>query len=248
MSKNLWLPFSINIALLACAFPVISMLPEPVDSQVRTLASIESRDISAEVDPLLDEQGGSPSRLSNAFETHRGLFQSILHALKKTRALLTGRRNFQVLLVSFFLTALASSDTKLLVQYISKRYEWTFAQAGYMLSAKAIVNFTLLAIVVPRIIKSSMSTKAVHGSEVRLNYLGAEISILVSVVGVLCVALALKFWMLLAGESGMTLDRLRDADHASSNDIRARIGTTSVHYVAREIATYSACELRHTRL
>ncbi|KAH5125295.1 hypothetical protein HBH71_005050 [Parastagonospora nodorum] len=198
MSKTLWLPFWINIALLACAFPVISMLPEPADSKVRTLASIESTDISAGVGPLLDEQGGSPSRFSNAFETHLGLFQSILHALQKIRALLTGRRNFQVLLVSFFLTALASSDTKLLVQYISKRYEWTFAQAGYMLSAKAIVNFTLLAIVVPRIIKSSMSTKAVHGSEVRLNYLGAEISILVSVLGVLCVALALKFWMLLA--------------------------------------------------
>jgi hypothetical protein len=66
-----------------------------------------------------------------------------------------------------------------------------------MLSAKAIVNFTLLAIIVPRIIRNSMSTTTVHGSEVRLNFLGAEASILISVVGVLCVALAAKFWMLL---------------------------------------------------
>lgn len=70
-----------------------------------------------------------------------------------------------------------------------------------MLSAKAIVNFTLLAIIVPRVIKSSMSSKAVHGSEIRLNYLGAQASILISVVGVLCVAVAFKFWMLLAGKS-----------------------------------------------
>ena len=69
-----------------------------------------------------------------------------------------------------------------------------------MLSAKAIVNFTLLTIVVPRIIKTSMLSKAVHNSEVSLNYLGAEISILISVVGVLCVALAFRFWMLLAGK------------------------------------------------
>lgn len=62
-----------------------------------------------------------------------------------------------------------------------------------MLSVKAIVNFTLLAIVVPRIIQRSMSSKAIHGSEVRLNFLGAEISILVSVIGVICVALAFKF-------------------------------------------------------
>jgi hypothetical protein len=45
-----------------------------------------------------------------------------------------------------------------------------------------------------------MASKTVHGSEVRLNYLGAEASILISVIGVLCVALAFKFWMLLAGE------------------------------------------------
>lgn len=249
MSWNLWLPFWINIVLLTCAFPVIRMLPEPTNSQVKTLATVESADMLAEVaESLLEEQVGSAGRFSKAFETHPGLFQSIVHALQKMRALLTGRRNFQVLLVSFFLTALASSDTKLLVQYISKRYEWTFAQAGYMLSAKAIVNFTLLALVVPRIIKSSMSTKAVHGSEVRLNYLGAEISILVSVIGVLCVALAFKFWMLLAGEFEMALHGLRYADHTSFNDIRARIGAASVHYVACQITAYSACEFRYTRL
>jgi hypothetical protein len=45
-----------------------------------------------------------------------------------------------------------------------------------------------------------MASKTVHGSEVRLNYLGAEASIMISVIGVLCVALAFRFWMLLAGE------------------------------------------------
>lgn len=67
-----------------------------------------------------------------------------------------------------------------------------------MLSAKAIVNFTLLAIVVPRLIRKSMASATVHGSEIRLNFLGAEASIIISVVGVLCVAVAFKFWMLLA--------------------------------------------------
>ncbi|USP82389.1 uncharacterized protein yc1106_09663 [Curvularia clavata] len=42
-----------------------------------------------------------------------------------------------------------------------------------------------------------MSSRTIHGSEVRLNILGAELSIAISVVGVLCVALAFKFWMLL---------------------------------------------------
>lgn len=67
-----------------------------------------------------------------------------------------------------------------------------------MLSAKAIVNFTLLAIIVPRLIRKLMSSRTVHKSDVRLNYLGAEVSILISIVGVLSVALAFRFWMLLA--------------------------------------------------
>jgi hypothetical protein len=205
MSKNLWLPFWINIVLLACAVPTISLLPGTKDLHIGTITSAEPYSGNAEeAGPLLDEREARTSRYSTAFETHPGFYQSVIHAVHKIVRLMSGRRNFQILLVSFFLTALASSDTKLLVQYISKRYGWTFAQAGYMLSAKAIVNFTLLAIAVPRIIKSTMSSNAVRGSDVRLNYLGAEISILVSVVGVLCVALALRFWMLLAGTSVLT--------------------------------------------
>ncbi|EMD89662.1 hypothetical protein COCC4DRAFT_68476 [Bipolaris maydis ATCC 48331] len=196
MSNSLWLPFWLNIALLLCAIPTISLLPSI--SKTPTLSTTSdsvSQDPDEEAGPLLP---GRTTRHGEDFERHASFFQSILHATRKMRRLVIGRRKFQVLLCSFFLTALASSDTKLLVQYISKRYEWTFAQAGYMLSAKALVNFTLLAIIVPRIIRTSMSSKTVHGSEVRLNIIGAEVSIAVSVVGVLCVALASRFWMLLA--------------------------------------------------
>jgi hypothetical protein len=207
MSRNLWLPFWINIVLLACAVPATNMLPESQGSHVKTIASADrGSEAAEEAGRLLDDHDESPSRYSSAFNSHASIVQSMIQAIRRLIRLIVGRRNFQVLLVSFFLTALASSDTKLLVQYISKRYEWTFAQAGYMLSAKAIVNFTLLAIVVPRIIKSS--TQAVYRSEVRVFYLCAEISILVSVVGVLCVALAFKFWMLLAGKHKFSISRI----------------------------------------
>ncbi|KAH7078419.1 hypothetical protein FB567DRAFT_135252 [Paraphoma chrysanthemicola] len=198
MSRYLWLPFYINIVLLACAVPIVRLLPGFRDAPVRTIVSAESsNEANGEAGPLLRESEDDERHYINAFETRPSIIRRMRRTMNKMAGLVIGRPNFQILLSSFFLTALASSDTKLLVQYISKRYEWTFAQAGYMLSAKAIVNFTLLAIVVPRIVKSSVSSKAVHGSEIRLNYLGAQISILVSVIGVLCVAVAFKFWMLL---------------------------------------------------
>ncbi|KAF1366135.1 hypothetical protein EJ07DRAFT_161171 [Lizonia empirigonia] len=202
MSWSIWLPFLINIGLLTCAVPTIMLLPETARSTlISSSASLPKRSNLEDVEeagPLLEERYHSPDQYANAFERPSGFAQETVHAARKLVSLVKGRQNFQVLLCSFFLTALASSDTKLLVQYISKRYEWTFAQAGFMLSAKAIVNFTLLAVIVPRIINRSISPRTVHGSEVRLNFLGAEASILISVVGVFCVALAFKFWMLLA--------------------------------------------------
>ncbi|KAF1834478.1 hypothetical protein BDW02DRAFT_331432 [Decorospora gaudefroyi] len=196
MSKNLWLPFWINIVLLACAIPTIRMLPGTKNMHTFT-SSVEIGESVQESESLLRQRDASPDLYATAFETHPNIFQSIVYTVRNMRSKILGRQKFQVLLCSFFLTALASSDTKLLVQYISKRYEWTFAAAGYMLSAKALVNFALLAVVVPRIIHTSMSSNIVHGSETRLTILGAEISIMISVVGVLCVAMAFKVWMML---------------------------------------------------
>jgi hypothetical protein len=129
MSRNLWLPFWINLALLACAVPTVRMLP-----MTRDLLNITSTSgvdgASEEAGPLLEERVTSPDRYASAFQAHPGIYCSIVHAVRTMKCLVTGRRNFQILLCSFFLTALASSDTKLLVQYISKRYEWTFAEVS----------------------------------------------------------------------------------------------------------------------
>ena len=131
MSKNLWLPFWINIALLACAVPTISTLP--TFYQATSITSIERIDRSlGEAGPLLEERDSSSELYVKAFEVRPGILQSVPHAVRKMGRLVTGRRNFQVLLCSFFLTALASSDTKLLVQYISARYEWTFAEVSFI--------------------------------------------------------------------------------------------------------------------
>lgn len=136
MSKSVWLPFWINIVLLTFAVPTIAMLPRTTTttkSPPATLTSnTEQNDLEDvdEIGPLLGEDPAGLHRYSNAFERRHGAFQNITHTVYKLISLIKGRRNFQVLLCSFFLTALASSDTKLLVQYISKRYEWTFAEVG----------------------------------------------------------------------------------------------------------------------
>ncbi|GKT47568.1 MFS efflux pump atnC [Colletotrichum spaethianum] len=104
-----------------------------------------------------------------------------------------------LLLISFVLTSLASSDTKLLVQYISKRYGWTFASTGYLLSAKAVVNFTLLTVIIPAILRSSQRKSRHIPPELashRMNMYYAKICLVVSIFGALAIALATQIWVL----------------------------------------------------
>ncbi|GME44491.1 MFS transporter [Neofusicoccum parvum] len=103
--------------------------------------------------------------------------------------LVIGRRNFQIhLLGGFLLPALASSNTHLLPQYTSKRYGWKFEHVGYLLSVKAAVNITLLALVIPTTMRVLL--KRMPGREVRLNYRGAQASLAVSILGALSIAAA----------------------------------------------------------
>lgn len=184
MTILLWLPFWIGIALLLIAVPVIRMLPDHTpasrcsDEQSRPLLS----------SPLLKAQDANPSML-----------YSVKERLRKLRAVLGSHsRNFSLMLVCFLLTSLASSDTKLLVQYISKRYHWTFASAGYLISGKAVVNFALLTLVVPRVLRSvtrSRAGESPRGPD-QINILFANACFSVSILGALAISMAFTIWVL----------------------------------------------------
>jgi hypothetical protein len=185
MTVALSLPFFIGICLLFLAVPVVSLLPIPRhrseilqpgtgnDEQRRPLIS----------SPVLKAQSSTSP-----------VWLSILERVGTLFSVVTSRsRNLGLLLAGFFLTALASSDTKLLAQYISKRYSWTFASAGYLLSAKAVVNFVLLTFVVPATLRSARSY-AVSSDRANLRY--ARICLVVSVLGALAIGLARAIWLL----------------------------------------------------
>ena len=184
MSLNLWLPFFIGIGLLVAAMPVIARLV--------FLEPTESERIEEQERPLLSHDRDDTNHSSPA--------TAVLDRFTVLRNIITSHpRNFSLLLISFFLTSLASSDTKLLPQYISKRYGWTFASAGYLLSGKAVVNFVLLTVVVPRVLRSQhlaapRSAQPHHFDLVHLRY--AKLCLFVSVVGAFAIAISFSMWML----------------------------------------------------
>ena len=185
MSWFLWLPFWLGICLLLCAIPAISMLPN------HTIPSTElfSDDDDAQSHPLLS------SPLLKAQDSDQSWFRSVVNRFKSLQNILASHpRNFTLMLITFFLASLASSDTKLLVQYISKRYNWTFASAGYLISGKAVVNFVLLTVVIPRILRSGPSSSTQSTDKVNVRY--ANICLAISVAGALAIAVAATVWLL----------------------------------------------------
>ncbi len=192
MTATLWLPFLISICLLLLAVPTISLLPS--GNTLHEAAPFPTAQDDEQRQPLM------PSPILKAQKSNSSLWNSIRDRIRVLWSTVASHpRNLVLLLISFLLTSLASSDTKLLPQYISKRYHWTFASAGYLLSGKAVVNFLLLTFVVPGILRSTQTANSQQSrSEIsdRVNVRYARICLVVSVFGAVAIALAGTIWLL----------------------------------------------------
>ncbi|KAJ2899139.1 hypothetical protein MKZ38_003386 [Zalerion maritima] len=190
MSVLLWLPFMIGIFLLCLAILVIFRIHPTVTS------NHPEADSRQQSQPLLSSPLLKAQNPGNRTKTLPAIFSRI----KTLKLIITSHPlNFTLLLLAFLLTSLASSDTKLLAQYISKRYNWTFASAGYLLSTKAIVNFTLLTYVVPKVLRSRHEKHmalANPPSPDRENVTYAKMCLVISVLGAFFISLAAEIWLL----------------------------------------------------
>jgi len=223
MSLSLWLPFWTGMLLLLLALPAIRRLP-PL-SPIPDYAAVAVMDDDAEDEaPLL--RPASPKH-PTVFD-HHSVTTAVANRFRTIFSIVTSYpRNFSLLLFCFFLTSLASSDTKLLTQYISKRYGWKFTSVGYLLSGKAVFNFFFLYLVLPAILRWRESVRssrdnvrgrsrsppprvreegrAADGDEEtaaavvasKVNARYAIICIVISVLGALAIAVAWSIWLLI---------------------------------------------------
>jgi MFS family permease len=187
MSVNLWLPFWIGISLLVLALPIALSLPKHV--------AVVTEDEIEETRPLLIRT--TPSGSESIISVHHpgSLYNRAVIHIKYTISHIKSRPMFQLLIGIFFLASFASSNSPLFVQYISKRYRWTFSQAGYLLSVKAAVNVTLLTVIVPFLVHLA-SKFGTPGLDININ--GTRINLAISIIGAICIAAAPKIGFLIA--------------------------------------------------
>ncbi|KAK3376883.1 major facilitator superfamily domain-containing protein [Lasiosphaeria ovina] len=194
MSIALELPLWIGVALLLLAIFVVPMLPSEPSYLRHRHDHVDDNDVA----PLL------PASSSSRGMQKRGVVALAADRFRAILDILTyPSRNFSLLLCCFFCTSLASSDTKLLPQYISKRYGWTFASVGYLLSSKAVLNFVVLTFVIPLVLRLRQPTFEATASppqrqeaadRANINY--AHICLAFSALGAAAIALSPTIWLL----------------------------------------------------
>jgi hypothetical protein len=197
MSLNVWLPFWIGLSLLIIiAIPITSMLPgKPSTPQTSGFGLF----FGDEQGPLLEQYQTPehfPSRLQP--QSWNSVYRRARSHVKEMTDSILDRPRFQLLLGIFFLASFASSNSALLIQYISKRFHWTFAQAGYLLSAKAVVNVLLLTVIVPTSVRLAISKLGLTAQQININ--AAQISIAISIMGAICIGISLNIAFLVAGK------------------------------------------------
>ncbi len=127
LSQNMWLPFWVGLVCLGAAAPLTILLPrgDHGKSKRSRRPSRSTNEQEHESTPLL---AASPSievkgKMSSASKAVRDSITGYKEVLSESRS-------FQTMLVVFFLKGAAISSNLLLLQYISKRYHWTFAQVS----------------------------------------------------------------------------------------------------------------------
>lgn len=223
MSLNLCLPFVIGVMLLLMCILVIPGAASP----------------SAPPSILRPEEGAASPLLQRRSSTDLKIDQtgpkSLSTEVKSSLVAIARQlqdRSFCLLLAVFFAASLASSNTPLLPQYISKRYGWSFAEAGILLSTKASINVLLLTIAVPYFIRQRLARPLAVGRTV--NITGAKFSLVASIIGAVAIGLSGQIWQLLLGTISffrLILDQ-KLSEHSICR-IRDWFGPDSVHHVSR---------------
>lgn len=213
MDLHIYLPFYIGLFFLFLAtIMILKIHQSPLSKSYFYHNSSDSESSEPSLVSLRPEP--IPSPLQFCYSTARVLCSkistiiwAILDRLSVLRTIISSHPfNFSLLLLSFALTSLASSDTKLLPQYISARYNWSFVSAGYLLSAKAVVNFFLLTCIVPCILRTRQERKTrrpdanhlfadqASGDQDNVQY--AKICLIISIFGALFISAAMTIELL----------------------------------------------------
>ncbi|KAJ8120098.1 hypothetical protein ONZ43_g3107 [Nemania bipapillata] len=199
MTVDIWLPFYIGLGFLITAIALITLLPQPASANT---------DAKPTTSNMIDEVTEDTPFLSHSAElndepttSHSGKDEGTRSAfserVKSIYSSLYNNANYAKLLLIVLLFGISSSNIGILILYLSKRYEQTFVQAGYLFSIKGVVNILLLVVIVP--FWSTLWPLDTIESQIRLALVGLQVSTIIQCIGLLIIGFAPELWPAILG-------------------------------------------------
>jgi hypothetical protein len=122
MTRSVWIPLIAALCFELLGFVFLVPLPETLPEKI---AEDTTADPHLSSDPLEREEEQRPLLDSDEMDSKK---PSSLHELKESLSFLTRDTAVAALVFTFLASKVGRQSTDLLVQYVSKRYEWTIAQ------------------------------------------------------------------------------------------------------------------------
>lgn len=207
VTVNVWAPFYLGIVLQLGQYLLVPFLPQTrADPRANISPPPDEEDLllprGINTTSILNCSGGGnivPTR--TALPTRSPVLGcSVLQALPSIRycaELFFQNTKVALMLAGFFVTTLGRSFIGTLLQYVSIRYDWTLAHAGYLLSLKSLTSMLLFLLILPGV---TTYFSKFHGVSVRkINLTVARVSIALLAAGSMLVGISTSPRLLIPG-------------------------------------------------
>ncbi|KAM0349700.1 hypothetical protein ACHAPU_003529 [Fusarium lateritium] len=139
MHKNTWIPLLLAVAFQGLSVILALALPE-------TLPVTDGKKYDQDAD---DMSSIATSSETEAPSKSHGKWTSWFTRNKHSFDFVIKDRALSALVFTFLISKVGRQAANMLFQYVSKRYGWTLAQAGFLISLRAGVNIALFTAILP---------------------------------------------------------------------------------------------------
>ncbi|OAA38902.1 Major facilitator superfamily domain, general substrate transporter [Metarhizium rileyi] len=172
-----WLPMYCGLACLWLATAVVFSVPRMLVKNHRRV------------------KGREPDKLR--VTTARTTRQRLVDIGKAAVWFARGNILVTVLLLTFLVTSLGRLAQEILLQYITKRYGWSWSEAGLLLSVQAFLTLMLLTVILP-LASQTLARKTTLATQSRSFWL-ARVSVLMSALGAFTIGLSERVTLMSVG-------------------------------------------------
>ena len=183
LSYSAWLAMLTSIGILCASVLIIFAFPETKGFASKTKQARSSMSLE------LDEYGVHATMKHASYnDSSLGRLKRKMRSIRKESGFILDNSGVSVLLLTFFVYKISRGAGAFFVQYVSKRYDWTIANANYLISVKAFFNVFLFTTMLPFAAWWLSEKRGIKGN--KKEFFLAKISIMLLFFGTVGIGLA----------------------------------------------------------